>query len=278
MTLRRTLVRFVMMAWLMPPAAAFAQTASEAELERAATARAQAVAVGGGPGALAAEIADELADLGRYEDTRLAGKFGPALKNFPQETATAFRQVDFEVQFNLLYWNWDRFRFPAMIPVLKALYQNPPDESAKLRDMALRRLHDLAPDEARPLMLSELGRGELRVSMTTLAVLPDRAFPAFDEVWLRGLANGVLDERIDAAVRLGRFGSAAILADVKRVYAAGGPSWSCEVRAAALGYLAKYDPGPTTTLVRQAASGPAEDSCRDEMAKVAILRPLLLPK
>lgn len=276
--LLRALGPFVMMAWLAPPAAGFAQTASDADLERAATARAQAVVVGGGSAALTAEIADELADLGRYEDTRLVGKFGPALKNFPQEAAAAFRLVDFEVQFNLLFWNWDRFRFSAMIPVLKALYQSPPDESAKLRDMALRRLHDLAPDEARPLMLSELGRNELRVSMTTLAVLPDRAFPAFDEVWLRGLANGVLDERIDAAVRLERFGSAAILADVKRVYAAGGPSWSCDVRAAALGYLAKHDPGPTAALVRQAAAGPPEDSCRDEIAKAPILRPLLPPK
>lgn len=263
------------MAWLAPPAVAFAQAASDAERERAATARAQAVAVGGGPGALTAEIADELADLGRYEDTRLVGRFGPALKNFPQEAAAAFRLVDFEVQFNLLFWNWDRFRFPAMTPVLKAIYQAPPDDSAKLRDITLRRLFDLAPDEARPLMLSELGRNELRVSMTTLSALPDTAFAEFDEIWLRGLRQGILDERIDAAVRLERFGSAAILGRVKQAYAEGGRSWSCDVRVAALGYLMKHDAGSTPALVKDAAGGPPGKSCRDAIGQSARLRPLL---
>lgn len=271
MTLRFALVPFLMLASLAPPAAVFAQTTPDAELERAANALAQAVAVGGGPGALTAEIADELADLGRYEDTRLVGKFGPALKNFPQEAAAAFRLVDFEVQFNLLFWNWDRFRFSAMVPVLKALYQNPPDESAKLRDIALRRLFDLAPQDARPLMLSELGRNELRVSMTTLSALPDAAFAEFDEIWLRGLRQGILDERIDAAVRLERFGSAAIAGRIRQAYAAGGRLWSCDVRVATLGYLMKHDAGATPALVRDAAG----ESCREAIEQSAKLRPLL---
>jgi hypothetical protein len=36
----------------------------------------------------------------------------------------------------------------------------------------------------------------------------------------------VLDERIDAAERLERFGSSAAIADVRRIYSAKGAAWS----------------------------------------------------
>src|SRR5204863_9928393 len=72
-----------------------------ARLEREATARAQSVAVAGGPMALAAEIARELSTIGQYEDFFYAGDLAPALKNFPGETVTAFRSVDVEIQYNL---------------------------------------------------------------------------------------------------------------------------------------------------------------------------------
>ena len=209
--------------------------------EQAATAKAQAIVLGGGPEALVTEIAAELSDLGRFEDRVLTGTFGPALKNFPQEAAQAFKRVDFEIQLNLLISSWDRFAFSAMAPVLKALYQSPPDDSARLRDMALRRLYQLNPQVARPFMLDELQRSDLRVSMTTLRLLPDAAFPDYEEAWVRLLDHGVLDERIDAAVRLERFGSAAVLPSVKRIYAAQGRQWSCDVRMAAVNYLVRFD-------------------------------------
>ena len=105
------------------------------QVEREATAKAQAVAISGGPEALITEIATELADLGRYEEKVLTGTFGPALKHFPREAAEAFKRVDFEIQLNLLTSSWDRLAFPAMAPVLTSLYHSPPDDSAHLRDI-----------------------------------------------------------------------------------------------------------------------------------------------
>lgn len=223
------------------------------QVEREATAKAQAIAIGGGPEALITEIATELADLGRYEDKVLTGTYGPALKNFPHEAVEAFTRVDFEIQLNLLTSSWDRFAFPAIAPVLTSLYQSPPDDSAHLRDMALRRLYQLEPIAARPLMLAELQRGDLRVSMKTLDLLPDASFPDYEEAWARSLENGVLDERLDAAVRLERFGSSAVLSSVKRIYSAQGHHWSCDVRAATVNYLVRLDPQGSQMLVRDLA-------------------------
>jgi len=243
------------------------QSASDQQREKEATAKAQAIAIGGGPAALTDAIAAELSDLGRYEDRVITGTFGPALKNFPQETAQAFKQVDFEIQLNLLTYSWERFTFPAMAPVLKALYQSPPDDSARVRDMALRRLYQLDAPEARPLMLAELQRDDLRVSMTTLAQLPDAAFPEYEEAWVRGLTQGVLDERIDAAVRIERFGSPAILAAVTRIYHEQGGRWSCDVRVAAMAYIVKHDKPSGSILIHE-----ADPSCHDLIEKHPALR------
>lgn len=251
-----------------------------ARLEREATARAQAVAVSGGPSALTAEIARELTSVGQYEDFYLVGTFAPAFRNFPAETVAAFRSVDMEIQYNLLLWSWRRLAFPAMAPALKSLYQSPPDDYAKMRDLALRRLFDIAPNEARPFMLAELQRDELRVSIVTLNRLPDPAFPEFEPAWLRHLENGILDERLDAAVRIERFGSPAVLADVKRLYAAGASSWSCDVRGAALGYLARVDREGSAAIVGSALNATSQEGedCHGSYLRSAALRPALLAR
>jgi iron complex outermembrane receptor protein len=246
---------------LMVPIEAHGQSASAQQREREATAKAQAIATGGGPEALTDAIAAELSDLGRYKDRVITGTLGPALKNFPQETAQAFKRLDSEIQLNLLSDSWERFAFPAMAPVLKALYQAP-DDSARVRDLALRRLYQLDAPEARPLMLGELQRDDLRVSMTTLSQLPDAAFPEYEEAWVRGLAQGVVDERIDAAVRIERFGSPAILADVTRIYREQGSSWSCDVRVAAMAYVAKHDKPAASILVHE-----ADPACHEPIEK-----------
>jgi hypothetical protein len=229
-------------------------------LDRESTARAQAIAIDGGPGALESEIAKELSDLGRYEDYFLAGALAPALRNFPSESVAAFRALDVEPQLNILLWSWRRISFAAMVPALKFLYLSPKEDWAKLRDLALRRLFDLAPDEARPLMLAELERDELRVSTDTLARLGPVTFPNLEPLWLRRLEDGILDERLDGAVRLERFGSAAVLADVKRLYAANRSAWSCDVRAAVVGYFMRVDRPAGEQAAKEALAAPAGES------------------
>ena len=137
-----------------------------------------------------------------------------AASELEQETAAAFNRLDAEAQLDQLTNSWERFAFPAMAPILRALYQSPPGDSAPMRDIALRRLYQLDAAGARPLMLDELQRNDLRVSMATLSLLPDASFPAYEAAWVRALAQGAPDERLDAAVRLERFGSPAAIAGV----------------------------------------------------------------
>ena len=265
---------------LVPPKPLGEGGQDAAQLEREATARAQKIAVAGGPTALADELRRELSTLGQYEDFYLVGDYGPALKNFPAETAAAFRALDIEIQYNLLLWSWPRFAFPGMLPAVKSLYLSPAEEFAKLRDLALRRFFDLAPNEARPFMLDELQRTDLRVSMTTLARLGEQTFPEFEPLWLHNLQDGILDERADAAVRIERFGSPAIRADVRRLFDASGARWSCEVRSAVLGYLVRIDQAGSANLVTQALAAPVTDGedCREAYLRSDYLRPQLIAR
>ena len=272
--------KHVILAGILSALPAIAAGQDAAQLEKEATARAQKVAVAGGPTALADELRRELTVLGQYEDFYLVGDYGPALKNFPAETATAFRGLDIEIQYNLLLWSWPRFAFPGMLPAVKSLYLSPAEEYAKLRDLALRRFFDLAPAEARPFMLEELQRTDLRVSMTTLARLGDATFPEFEPLWLHNLEDGILDERTDAAVRIERFGSPAIRADVRRLFDASGPRWSCDVRGAVLGYFARVDKAGSAALIKQALAAPAPDGddCSDAYVRSEYLRPQLIAR
>jgi hypothetical protein len=94
------------------------------------------------------------------------------------------------------------------------------------------------------------------------------------------LVNGILDERLDAAVRIERFGSPAILPDVKRAWSAAGATWSCEVRGAVLGYLARVDAAGSRATLRGAiaAATPESDECHEAYLRVPALRSALLPK
>ena len=256
--------------WLIVAALVVATT-PQSQAEKDATARAQAIAVSGGPQGLATEIANELADLGRFEDRVLEGRFGAALKNFPNEAVAAFKQQDFEIQLNLLTYSWERFAFPAMAPVLESLYRSPPDDSARLRDMSLRRLYQLDPVVAWPLVLAELERSDLRLSLNTLSLLPDKELPEIEGAWLIGLRQGVLDERIDAAIRIEQFGSRAIVKEVTQIYDAQGSQWSCDIRFAILKFIARHDRAAAVPLIRAADFSGCEDLLSENVSLKELL-------
>jgi iron complex outermembrane receptor protein len=258
-----------MASWLI--VAALIAATDQSQAEKDATARAQAIAVAGGPEALTTEIAAELSDLGRFEDRVLEGRFGAALKNFPREAVAAFKQQDFEIQLNLLTYSWDRFAFPAIAPVLEALYKSPPDDSAHMRDMALRRLYQLNPGQARPFILSELERSDLRLSLNTLQLLPDEELPDIEGAWVIGLRQGVLDERIDAAIRIERFGSRAIVKEVTQIYVAQGSQWTCDIRALVLKFILRHDRATAVPLVRAADPTGCEELLVENLPLSALL-------
>ena len=102
-----------------------------------------------------------------------------------------FRELPVGTQSDLLEYRWSKFKSPAMIPVLRELYANPP-----IADVALRRLFELAPTEARERLLAEIRNPTKGLRWTTLAMLPDRTLPELNEVFAARAEPHNLDERL----------------------------------------------------------------------------------
>jgi hypothetical protein len=74
----------------------------------------------------------------------------------PAEVAAAFLNLSQDQQWNLLMSFWDRLKDPAMSAPLKKVAVQPNMNHQMLRDLALRRLYDLDPSEATPVILEEI--------------------------------------------------------------------------------------------------------------------------
>ena len=98
------------------------------------------------------------------------------------QLAAAFLALPVERQRQLLEYQWRTVAGPAMLPALRALAGAPPTDAPSAADLALRRLAQLAPDEARPLMLREIQTPRRGATLKTLGSLPDAELPALDDV------------------------------------------------------------------------------------------------
>ena len=93
------------------------------------------------------------------------------------QLAAAFLDLPVERQASLLEHQWRTVKGPAMLPALRRLAATPPAGAATVRDLALRRLAQLAPDEARPLILREIQTPQRGATLKTLGSLPDAELP-----------------------------------------------------------------------------------------------------
>jgi hypothetical protein len=111
-----------------------------------------------------------------------------------------FRSLPAMSQISLLEYRWDLLKGPAMLPVLRDLLANP-----KTQDVAVRRLLELAPDEARKIILDEIRNPTRNLPFPTLAMLPDATLPEFNEILadrgdpllLLRYANGDVMKRVE---------------------------------------------------------------------------------
>ena len=163
------------------------------------------------PGLLETEIRRELSSFPSGRDYFVGGGITAAARVFSRETAAAFLGLTAEAQRSRLTGTWRTFVDPVFLPLLRSVYESPAEGSDATRDIALRRLYKLAPEEGRSAMLAELRRDRPRVSIQTLATLPDRAFPQLAAHWVKLLGKAATaEERASTAQRLERFGTAQV--------------------------------------------------------------------
>jgi hypothetical protein len=116
-----------------------------------------------------------------------------------------FRSLPVNTQSMLLESRWNMLKSPAILPVLRDLIAN-----RQTQDVALRRLNELAPQEARKIILDEIREPKQYLSFATLSMLPDASLPELNEV---------LAERGDALLTL-RYATGDIVKQVEEKYSA----------------------------------------------------------
>jgi hypothetical protein len=121
---------------------------------------------------------------------------------------TDFHALSDRMQANLLEGRWSVIRSPAMLPLLHELLERQP-----LRDTAVRRIYDLAPEDGRQIILADLHQPVNYLSFPTLAMLPDRYLPELNDLLAERLEKG---QYVDSLIL--RYATADIVKRVEQGY------------------------------------------------------------
>lgn len=170
------------------------------------------------------------------------------------QAATDFLALPVERQVNLLEFQWSSLAGPAMLPALRRLIATAPPDAPSAHDLALRRLAQLAPDEARPLILREIRRPRAGATLTTLGSLPDAELPELDDVLA---ANFEADPSVIRASLVHRYASRAI---APRILASAGNAigrMPCDEQASILAYFLRVDEATRSSLLDRAMASRA---------------------
>jgi hypothetical protein len=124
-----------------------------------------------------------------------------------------FRALSPKLQLDLLEGRWSMIASPAMLPILREMYAAPADTNPRLREIAARRIYELAPEEGRQILLSELARPNADLSPPTLELLPDRKLPDLNDPLASRLEAG---QYVDTLIL--RYATGDVVQRVERAY------------------------------------------------------------
>jgi HEAT repeat protein len=146
-------------------------------------------------------------------DTVIGGmRFESITANLRAELAAVFVDLPWQQQSALLSGQWKRIASPAMIPVLRQIYENP--TNGGLQALAVRRAYELDPARTRTVILDDMKRDMPELPFETLAILHDATLPEMDDVLLDHLQRGT-----GLVELIARYATAKILDGVKEWYA-----------------------------------------------------------
>lgn len=163
------------------------------------------------------------------------------------EITSSFLALSADQQYDLLSYFWERAKVPAMLGPLQSVVAQPEIKHQLLRDVALQRLYELAPQEATPLILAEIKQphvdnGMFTVKAKTLGVLPNETLPEFDQL----LATRIEEKYsrtfpLDAQL-IARYATKAILPRVKAAYEAKPGLQDCVSEDGFISYFLRTNP------------------------------------
>jgi hypothetical protein len=188
------------------------------------------------------------------------------------QLAGAFLDLPLERQRILLEGQWHRMRSPALLPALRHLASAPSGAAAPLFDVALRRLHDLSPNEARPILLREIRAPRRGMTLMTLGILPDRELPELDDALASAVLAGNDPEGLRAGL-LARYASDAVAPRLESLVSERVPGLACAPQAALIAYFLRASPASGRGLLDQALAARERTGCyRTVLGSVAAVR------
>jgi hypothetical protein len=196
-----------------------------------------------------------------------------------EQLVAAFLQLPAERQASLLGFQWSTVASTAIVPALRRLVQRSPTTSESVPDLALRRLYELAPDEARPLILREIQNPRQGATFKTLGRLPDTELTELDEALAANFeagedfeANGDFDSAGIRAELVHRYASKKIADRILQSASDRLIRMACRTQSAILAYFLRVDEGIGQLLLDRAIASRAGTGCRTRLAPVADLR------
>ena len=160
----------------------------------------------------------------------------------------------------LLQIYWEQMRDPALVPSFKKILASGTN-SKNLREAALKRLLEMAPNEARSYVVAEIRDPRSPVDPKILGELKDESLPEVDAALLEHIRRLIQspDNRdrnylyLKAAL-LVRFATGSIYQDLMPLYEAMDQKLPNETRAGLLAYFAKHNEREAIPLIEQAIS------------------------
>jgi hypothetical protein len=166
------------------------------------------------------------------------------------QLAKVFLDLPVERQTNLLAYQWHTVTGPAMLPALRQLVNAPVTDQQSLPDLALRRLAQLAPDDARPLLLREIQAPRRGATIATLGMLSDAELPALDDALATNLETRITEINADLVRRYAtRAVEPRVLARVDQKIG----RLACRQQASMIGYLLRVDEATGVATLDRAA-------------------------
>lgn len=105
-----------------------------------------------------------------------------------------FARLSTARQRELLEYRWKFIRSPRLLKTLLDIWNTADD--AQLKNIAVRRIYQLSPDDGRRIILGELRDPNTVLTVATLSLLPDASLPELNNVFAAQLARGHYSERL----------------------------------------------------------------------------------
>jgi hypothetical protein len=158
----------------------------------------------------------------------------------------------------LLRMYWEQLRDPSLTPSLKKLLGSTGVASKNIHDSALKRLMEIAPDEARTFVIAEIRDPNSLVDIEILGSLSDKSLPEVDEALLdQILRRSSLKTNVDSIYLkqktslAARYATSNIYGDLIQSYRSTVAKLPLDSRANLLAYFAKYNEQEALPLVEQ---------------------------